>query len=213
METRKLGTSDLNVSVVGLGCNNLGRPGTVTEDQAGTDRLVHAAIDQGITLLDTADIYGGPPTTSETLLGGALKGRRDQVVLATKWGHQSLAVPGTEETVVQARALTKDGPVAVPGDGVVRVPGGTVREVDLSTMPAGAYAIQIRADHPIVAGVMSERRPKATAGLTRATAIARLRIAGNNAPFNFRRLKERHALFLQTGSSAAGAAGAGGLQQ
>jgi len=73
-----------------------------------------------------------------------------------------VAVPGAEETVVQARALTKDGPVALPGDGVVRVPGGAVREVDLSSMPAGAYAIQVRADHPVVAGVMSERRPKAT---------------------------------------------------
>ena len=73
-----------------------------------------------------------------------------------------VAVPGAEETVVQARALTKDGPVALPGDGVVRVPGGAVREVDLSSMPAGAYAIQVRADHPVVAGVMSERRPKTT---------------------------------------------------
>ncbi len=73
-----------------------------------------------------------------------------------------VAVPGTEETVVQARALTKDGPVALSDDGVVRVPGGAVREVDLSAVPAGAYAIQVRADHPVVAGVMAERRPKAT---------------------------------------------------
>jgi Family of unknown function (DUF5719) len=73
-----------------------------------------------------------------------------------------VAVPGTEETVVQARALTKDGPVALPDDGVVRVPGGTVRELDLGTVAPGAYAIQVRADHPVVAGVMAERRPKAT---------------------------------------------------
>jgi hypothetical protein len=73
-----------------------------------------------------------------------------------------LAVPGSEETVVQARALTKDGPVALPEDGVVRVPGGTVRELDLASVAPGAYAIQVRADHPVVAGVMAERRPKAT---------------------------------------------------
>lgn len=73
-----------------------------------------------------------------------------------------VAVPGAEETVVQARALTKDGPVALPDDGVVRVPGGTVREIDLGTVAPGAYAIQVRADHPVVAGVMAERRPKAT---------------------------------------------------
>jgi hypothetical protein len=71
-----------------------------------------------------------------------------------------VAVPGTAEAVVQARALTKDGPVALPGDGVLRVPGGTVRELDLTAVPAGAYAIQVRADQPVVAGVMAERRPK-----------------------------------------------------
>jgi hypothetical protein len=71
-----------------------------------------------------------------------------------------VAVPGTDEAVVQARALTKDGPMALPGDGVLRVPSGTVRELDLRSVPAGAYAIQVRADHPVVAGVMAERRPK-----------------------------------------------------
>lgn len=73
-----------------------------------------------------------------------------------------VAVPGAEEAVVQARALTKDGPVALPGDGVLRVPGGAVRELDLSSLPAGAYAIQVRADQPAVAGVVAERRPKPT---------------------------------------------------
>ncbi|MEP6648918.1 MAG: DUF5719 family protein [Lapillicoccus sp.] len=71
-----------------------------------------------------------------------------------------VAVPGSEETVVQARALTKDGPVALPGDGVLRIPGGTVRELDLTSAAAGAYAIQVRADQPVVAGVQAERRSK-----------------------------------------------------
>ncbi|SDH24411.1 aldo/keto reductase [Agrococcus jejuensis] len=94
---RTLGTSAIVVSPVGLGLNNLGRPGTATEEQAGTDRLIHAAVDHGITLLDTADMYGVPPTTSERLLGNALKGKRDQVVLATKWGHQDFPIPGSED--------------------------------------------------------------------------------------------------------------------
>ena len=51
MEFRQLGRSGLSVSVVGLGCNNLGRPGTATESQDGTDAVIHAALDAGITLL------------------------------------------------------------------------------------------------------------------------------------------------------------------
>lgn len=85
MKTRKLG--DLEVSVIGLGCNNFGRPGFVTEDVAGTKNVLDACIDHGITLLDTAALYGSAEHPSESLMGEALKGRRDRVVLATKWGH------------------------------------------------------------------------------------------------------------------------------
>jgi len=83
MRYRPLGSSGLQVSVVGLGCNNFG--GRL--DLAGTRAVVDAALEVGVTLLDTADIYGGQGG-SETLLGEVLKGRRDSVVLATKWGHQ-----------------------------------------------------------------------------------------------------------------------------
>ncbi|MDP9821223.1 aldo/keto reductase [Nocardioides massiliensis] len=84
---RPLGDSGLRVSVVGLGCNNLGREGTATATQAGTDAVVHAAIDAGITLFDVADTYGAPQRgLSEELLGKALAGRRDDVVVATKFG-------------------------------------------------------------------------------------------------------------------------------
>ena len=79
MRTRKLGP--LEVSVVGLGCNNFG--GRVDED--GTRAVVDAALDAGVTFFDTADIYGNRGG-SETLLGKALEGRRDEVVLATKFG-------------------------------------------------------------------------------------------------------------------------------
>lgn len=85
-DQRRLGSSDLAVSTVGLGCNNLGRPGTATESQEGTDRVVGAAIDAGITLFDVADTYGAQPGLAEERLGAALGARRDEVVVATKFG-------------------------------------------------------------------------------------------------------------------------------
>ncbi len=93
MQTRHLGPSDLRVSVVGLGCNNLGRSGTRTETQDGATAVVHAALDAGVTFFDTADIYGARYGLSETLLGEALRGRRDEAVIATKFGHQDYASP------------------------------------------------------------------------------------------------------------------------
>ncbi|WP_194408991.1 aldo/keto reductase [Microbacterium cremeum] len=84
---RRIGASGLLVSAVGLGCNNFGRPGTRTETIDGTREVLDAAIDAGVTFLDTADMYGRDPGLSETLMGEALKGRRDQVTLATKFGH------------------------------------------------------------------------------------------------------------------------------
>ena len=95
--TRTLGTSDIAVSAIGLGCNNFGRRGTVTERQDGSTKVLHAAIDHGITLLDTAEMYGVPPTTSETHIGVALQGKRDQAVIATKWGHRDFPIPGQED--------------------------------------------------------------------------------------------------------------------
>jgi aryl-alcohol dehydrogenase-like predicted oxidoreductase len=82
MNYRRLGNSGLAVSVVGLGCNNFGRK----LDADGTKAVVDAAVEAGITLFDTADIYGTPHGSSEELLGAALKGRRDEIVLATKFG-------------------------------------------------------------------------------------------------------------------------------
>jgi aryl-alcohol dehydrogenase-like predicted oxidoreductase len=79
MRVRRLGP--LEVSVVGLGCNNFG--GRI--DEAATFAVIDAAIDAGVTFFDTSDTYGNQGG-SEELIGRALQGRRDQVVLATKWG-------------------------------------------------------------------------------------------------------------------------------
>jgi aryl-alcohol dehydrogenase-like predicted oxidoreductase len=84
MRYRSLGNCGLVVSVAGLGCNNFGR----RLDAAATRAVVDAALEAGITLLDTADSYGGAGR-SEEILGEVLHGRRDQVVLATKFGHRN----------------------------------------------------------------------------------------------------------------------------
>jgi len=81
MRFRQLGASGLTVSVIGLGCNNFGQ----RLDLESTRAVVDAALDAGITLFDTADVYGGQGG-SESLLGEVLRGRRDEVVLATKFG-------------------------------------------------------------------------------------------------------------------------------
>ncbi|MFZ3452438.1 aldo/keto reductase [Arthrobacter sp. 7Tela_A1] len=92
----RLGTSGLTVSTVGLGCNNLGRSGTATESQEGTDAVVHAAVDAGITLFDTADTYGAEPGLSEIRLGKALGSRRADVVVATKFGMDMQGANGPD---------------------------------------------------------------------------------------------------------------------
>lgn len=91
-----LGRSGLVVSRVGLGCNNLGRPGAATESQEGTDRVIGAALDAGITLFDVADTYGATPGLAEERLGKALGARRSEIVLATKFGMDMKGINGPD---------------------------------------------------------------------------------------------------------------------
>lgn len=91
MEQRTLGS--LSVSLVGLGCNNFGT--RMDEDRTAT--VVSGAIEAGITLFDTADVYGD--TQSEVFLGSALGDRRDSVLLATKWGMGTPAGAGRPDYV------------------------------------------------------------------------------------------------------------------
>jgi aryl-alcohol dehydrogenase-like predicted oxidoreductase len=83
MEQRNLGKSGLRVSVVGLGCNNFG--GRI--DLEAARKVVHKALDLGITFFDEADTYGDPRGSSETYLGEILGGRRKDIVLATKFAR------------------------------------------------------------------------------------------------------------------------------
>ncbi len=83
LPTRRLGDAELEVSVVGLGCNNFGR----RLDLEGTAAVLDAALAAGVTLFDTADIYGGAGG-SERLMGEALEGRRSEYAIATKFGME-----------------------------------------------------------------------------------------------------------------------------
>ena len=97
MRTRPLGTGGPEVSVVGLGCNNFGARADLEQTRA----VIDAALDAGVTLLDTADIYS--TGTSEEYIGRVLEGRRDRVVLATKFGKPFEGAPalprGSRESV------------------------------------------------------------------------------------------------------------------
>ena len=105
MKTRALGREGLRVSATGLGCMGMSDfYGPASEDEAIA--TIHEAIDRGIDFIDTADVYG--PFTNEQLVGRALRGRRDGVVLATKFGNvrgadgKWMGIDGRPEYVRQA---------------------------------------------------------------------------------------------------------------
>ena len=115
METRQLGRSGLSVSALGLGCMGMSEFYGV-RDEAESIATIHRALELGVTLVDTADIYG--PYTNEQLVGRAIADRRDQVVLATKFG----IVRDPDDPVVargqrppRVRARLRGGVAATPG--------------------------------------------------------------------------------------------------
>jgi len=100
MSYRRLGESGLVVSVVGVGCNTFGRD----IDADGARAVVDAALDAGVNFFDTSDTYGGPGhEKSEIFLGAALKGRRDDVVVATKFGMSMSGLNGPDHGARGAR--------------------------------------------------------------------------------------------------------------
>jgi aryl-alcohol dehydrogenase-like predicted oxidoreductase len=105
MQYRRLGKSSLVVSAIGLGCMGMSQSYGTPDDQEST-ATIHHAIDRGITMLDTADMYGGG--TNEELVGRAIAKRRNEVIVATKFGNMRqpdgrfLGVNGKPEYVQQA---------------------------------------------------------------------------------------------------------------
>src|SRR5579875_1275710 len=84
MEKRKLGTSNLEVSALGLGCMGMSFSYGPPKDKQEMTKLLHAAVERGITFFDTAEVYG--PFANEELVGEALLPFKGQVVIATKFG-------------------------------------------------------------------------------------------------------------------------------
>ena len=103
MTFRQLGDSGLTVSTAGLGCNTFGA--TLAPDDVPA--LVGAALDAGVTFFDTADSYGGTPGQSEELLGAALRGHRDEVVVATKFGMDVRGLNGPDWGVRGSRRYVR----------------------------------------------------------------------------------------------------------
>lgn len=99
MTYRQLGSSGLVVSAVGLGCNSFG----ATLPPSDVSGVVDAAIEAGITLFDTSDTYGGRPGEGEELLGRAVQRRREEVVLATKFGMDTQGLNGEDHGVRGSR--------------------------------------------------------------------------------------------------------------
>lgn len=99
MTYRPLGDSGLMVSAVGIGCNAFSR----RVDQAGVSAILDAAQDCGVTLLDTADTYGIEPGASEAMIGEALRGRREEFVVATKFGMDMRGANGPDHGVRGSR--------------------------------------------------------------------------------------------------------------
>ncbi len=171
MRTRKLG-QDLTVSAQGLGCMGMSEF-YGSGDEAESTATIHRAIDLGVTLLDTADMYG--PFTNEELVGRAVAGRRDEVVLATKFGNERapdgtrIGINGRPEYVRSAcdaslrrlgvdhidlyyqHRVDPDTPIEdTVGAMAELVEAGKVRHLGLSEA-AGATIRRAHAVHPITA--------------------------------------------------------------
>ena len=136
-----------------------GAEASPTVHVVATGGLVHTVLNDSWldgTVSAGADdaVPAAPPSRRQVIPGVAVDGR----------ALLRVAVPGDGEAVVQVRVLTEKGPRALPRDSVVRVAGGSTRDVDLSGLATGVYGVEVRADKPVVAGALVQRRDGSKAG-------------------------------------------------
>ena len=172
-------TVDLGILGVGGRIESPDAKGLVVAGRGRTVILLDAIAGSEPSPVVQVTAHGGMvvATLSDTWLDGVVpRGGDDVVSLVSPAGEQVIAgvpidgratlrvgVPGDSEAVVQSRVLTPGGPKTLPGSGVTRVAGGSTKDIDLSMLPPGAYAVQVRADVPVVAAVMVDRRRAAGA--------------------------------------------------
>jgi aryl-alcohol dehydrogenase-like predicted oxidoreductase len=169
MEQRTLGGQGLVVPALGLGCMGMSQSYGPGDDQESL-ATIHRALDEGMTFLDTADVYG--PFTNERLVGEAIAGRRDEVMLATKFGNQRLA----------------DGSRVVNGD-----PAYVRRACDASLERLGVDHIDLYYQHRVDRSVPVEETWGAMAELVQAGKIRYLGIS-EAAPATVRRAHAVHPI-------------------
>ncbi|HEY3534763.1 MAG TPA: DUF5719 family protein [Pedococcus sp.] len=140
------------------------RVSVLLDSISGTEKtpVVHVAASGGLVsaVLNDSWLDGTVAAGSDDVVPSAAPSR-DQVIPGVPVDGAAsvrVAVPGDGEAVVQARVLTAQGPRALPKGGVARVQGGTVQDLDLTGLPKGTYAVQVRADVPVVAGAVVARR-------------------------------------------------------
>jgi aryl-alcohol dehydrogenase-like predicted oxidoreductase len=169
MEQRTLGGQGLVVPALGLGCMGMSQSYGPGDDQESL-ATIHRALDEGMTFLDTADVYG--PFTNERLVGEAIAGRRDEVMLATKFGNQRLA----------------DGSRVVNGD-----PDYVRQACDASLERLGVDHIDLYYQHRVDRSVPVEETWGAMAELVQAGKIRYLGIS-EAAPATVRRAHAVHPI-------------------
>ena len=186
MERRLLGGQGLDVSALGLGCMGMSFAyGSVEEPQGIA--TIHRALELGVTFVDTADIYG--PETNERLVGQALRGRRDDVQLATKFGAYSLEDAGRGPDASTASRPESAAPAAGP-DGR---PEYVHRAVDRSLRRLGVDHIDLYYQHRVDRAVPIEETVGAMAELVR---LGKVRFLGLSeaSPDTIRRAHAVHPI-------------------
>lgn len=148
MKTRTLGTQGLEVSAIGLGCMGMSFGYGSPQDEQAMVALIHAAVEQGVTFFDTAEVYG--PFLNEELLGKALAPLRDQVVIATKFGFD--LAPGRDPRAMSGLPGLNSRP-----DQIRRAVDGCLARLGIETIDL-LYQHRVDPEVPIedVAGVVKE---------------------------------------------------------